>query len=1276
MRKLQLIVWLFVFSHAASAQTDRGTITGTVSDATGAVIPGATIEAKNVATGAVYQAGSSETGNYTLAQLPAGTYEVSAALPGFKRFLRTGIAIQVAQVVRIDVTLEVGAATESVTVQAAAPLLKTESGEVGYNINSEQLSSLPVLTLGGITGLGNIRNPLQTVTLLPGATFSNDNTLRVNGMPSSSHTIHIDGQDATNGLWREQNQSIQPGVEAIQEMAVQTSNYDAEYGQAGGGYFNYTMKSGTNDYHGTLFDYFVNEALNAGTPFTDRFTLGDTRRTGEHIRSTQRRNNWGFNIGGPIHVGKLYNGLNKSFFFFNFEQFRETQFITNGISTVPTLAYRNGDFSAALGPQLRMPNPPPGTPGYVPPPAPGQPPPASVPAVDPLGRPVYQNAIYDPARTQTAPDGSIVRDPFPNNIIPRDRLDLVALKIQAMLPAPTNGERIDNYTIPGYTNFRHTTIPAFKIDHNFNEKQRLSGYFSYTRTRSPNANGYTQVFTSATAMEPDSYTTRLNYDQTISPTKLLHLGAGLLYTTQPALGPRFDQSQLGWEKNFYIDLFPMLGGLNDINQRGGTNVGIGPFSAYQYSKDIKPTGNVSFSWVTGNHSYKAGGELIVEGLPVLNYTRANGSFTFNAIQTSIGFWQDGRGLNSTTGFPYASFLLGRTNGLSLSEVTNTRLGNHSMAFYIQDSWKVTRKLTLNYGLRYDYATLLREQYGRMQSAAFDKPNPVAANRLGSVIYEATCGCRFNSNYAWGFGPRLAVAYQVAPKTVLRAGSGIAYGTSPNNAFLSLSVADFEIIGTPGYGEHATLLSDGNPYAPGNRFSNRPLKWPDFTERLPNEVAHGIRPPQSVFRSIDRHAGRLPRVFQWSIGIQREITPDLLVDVAYVGNRGVWWTAPLLAAQNYNALTPEGLKAVGLDIHNAADRDLLTMPISSSQVIARFPYLRNPNNVYPGFPPNQQLNQALRPYPQFLGIPPFLGPPLGNTWYDSLQAKVVQRFSRGLSGQAAFTWEKELTNGANSDTSYLTPAPPLINDVYNRAQNKQLSSFSRPLVLVLALNYTTPGLKSGGGAAFKALSWATRDWTIGGLLRYQSGELIRVPASNNGLFRQLARTDNPASWGGATTFWNRVPGKPLFLKNPNCHCIDPTKDLVLNPAAWADAPLGEFGTSAPYINEFRWQRQPLESLGIGRNFVLDRERKVSFQIRAEFQNVFNRLFLASPVSVSTGALAFNPTAGANPVAPVTSENGRLKGGYGYVNWVNGGSTTTTPFQGARPRTGQIVARLVF
>src|SRR5881296_2111545 len=300
MRKLQLIVWLFVFSHAASAQTDRGTITGTVSDATGAVIPGATIEAKNVATGAVYQAGSTETGNYTLAQLPAGTYELSVNLPGFRRFVRPGIVVEVARTIRIDAQLQVGAATEAVTVEAESPLLKTESGELSHNIATDQLNNLPVVTLPGVGGLGNIRNPLQAVTLLPGASFANDNTLRINGMPNSSQSIRVEGQDATNGMWRQQNQINQAGIDAIQEVAVQTSNYAAEYGQAGGGYFNYTMKSGTNQYHGAVFDYFVNEALNAGTPFTDRVATGDAGRAGQHIRNRQRKNDYGFNVGGPI----------------------------------------------------------------------------------------------------------------------------------------------------------------------------------------------------------------------------------------------------------------------------------------------------------------------------------------------------------------------------------------------------------------------------------------------------------------------------------------------------------------------------------------------------------------------------------------------------------------------------------------------------------------------------------------------------------------------------------------------------------------------------------------------------------------------------------------------------------------------------------------------------------------------------------------------------------------------------------------------------------------
>jgi hypothetical protein len=1256
--KRVLIVMCLIFlglSVPGWAQSDRGTITGTVADATGAVIPGVTIEAKNMSTGTTYQAGTSETGNFTLPQLPVGTYEISASLPGFKKFVRSNIIVGVAQIVRVDVALEVGQAGEQVTVEAAAPLLKTESGEISHNVQMEQLDSLPVLTLGAAGGLGNVRNPLQSVQLLPGTNFANDNTLRINGMPSSSHSIRIDGQDATNGIWRQQNQQNQASIDAMQEVSIQTGNYDAEYGQAGGGYFNFTPKSGTNDFHGSVFDYFVNEAFNAGTPFTDRSSIGDTSRAGQHLRNTQRRNDYGFNVGGPILLGKLYDGHNKSFFFFNFEQFRESQFITTGIATVPTLAMRNGDFSGVLGPQLIL---------------------AGQPAVDPFGRPVRQNQLYDPSTSRLAPDGSIVRDPFPNNVIPSGAMDPSALKVLALLPTPTNGNLINNYIIPGYTNFRHTTIPSFKIDHSINENNRLSFYFSDTRQRSPAANGFTQVFTAAAPQGTDAYTYRINYDRTVSPTKLWHVGVGYLYQYVPSVPPSIDPASLGFQTQFFAPIFPNVTGINDA-VFGGTQLiasppgtGIGSGFAYKFSKEFKPTFNTTFTWVSGNHSFKFGGDLIVDGIQTLNYTRANGVYGFAGQQSGIGTWEFGRGLNGPTGFGMASFMMGRANSLAISQLTDSRLGNHQMAFYAQDSWKITRKLTMNYGLRYDLQSLLREQYGRMQSANFTKPNPVANNLPGAVDYEANCGCRFGQTYPYAFGPRLSLAYQITPKTVLRGGSGLMYGTAPNNAFLSLSVPDFYNISPSGYGDPAVLFREGNIFGPGNSRGNAPLTWPDYARTFPFETAPGNRPPASPFIFIDRHAGRPPRILEWSFGIQRELAANLLLDVAYVGNRGVWWSAPLLQDQAYNALTLDDVRRAGLDMNNAADRNLLNTPISSPQVIARFPFLANPNNVYPGFPASQPLKQVLRPHPQWgAGIPPFLGPPLGDTWYDSLQTKLTQRFAHNLSMQVAYTWSKELTNGANSDTSYLTPNPPLINDVFNRAQAKQVSSFSHPDSLVISFNYLTPKLPGSQAGAMKFASAVLHDWTFSGVLRYQSGDLIRVPGSSNGLLTQLGRgaENNPALWGGGNTFMNRVPGQPLFQKDPNCHCIDPTKDLVLNPAAWSEVPGGQFGTSAPYYDNYRWQRQPSEALSMGRNFRLGGENsRVVFNIRAEFQNVFNRLFLQAP---SVGG----PT-NVNPLSPtIHNQAGLLTGGYGYVNFVNGGLATTG---GARPRTGQIVARVTF
>jgi hypothetical protein len=542
------------------------------------------------------------------------------------------------------------------------------------------------------------------------------------------------------------------------------------------------------------------------------------------------------------------------------------------------------------------------------------------------------------------------------------------------------------------------------------------------------------------------------------------------------------------------------------------------------------------------------------------------------------------------------------------------------------------------------------------------PNPTVGGRLGAPEYQATCHCQFANTYPYSIGPHLGVAYQITPKTVFRAGGAISYGSQADDAGVSHSAADYLSLGTPAYGSPAAILKNGDSFGPGNVYGNPVLQWPTSflnTPYSPAPTASGVIPPAAPFISIAKNAGRLPRIFQWSIGFQREISPNLVVDAAYVGNRGAWWVGPEISALNYNALTPQGLLSqYGIDVTNPADAKLLNTPISSPLVIARFPWLANPNSVYPGFPMTQPLGQALRPYPQWLGIPPFLGPPDGNTWYDSLQVKMTKRFSHGLSSQVAYTWEKELTNGTNSNTAYLTPSPPLINDVFNKALDKQISGFSIPQELVISFSYTTPKLAANGTGS-KALSWLLRDWTYSGLLRYQSGQILQSPDSANGLLANLQRgpSNNPAIWGGGYTFLDRVPGQPLFLVNPNSK-FDPTSQLVLNPKAWVEPPYGTFGTSAAYYNDFRWQRQPAESMGFGRVFRI--KESTSLMVRAEFQNIFNRLFYSAP-SDGAGVTITTPTGHANPGSTLSS-------GYGYVSWLQGA--------GAQPRSGQVIARFTF
>ena len=1196
MRKLWAAVCLFAMVSLTFAQGDRGTITGTVADPAGAVVAGAAIEARNVDTGGVYPSQTTTTGNYTLSQLPAGTYEVSVNVPGFKRYVRQGIVVQVAQVLRVDVGLEVGSAAESVTVSEAAPLLKTESGELSHNVTSSNLDSLPVLGIGaGQAGSAGIRNPYAVTELIPGTYWVPNSIVRVNGAPNNTQALRIEGQDATNSFTPGVPAQVQPSVDSIQEFAIQTSNFSAEYGQVGGGFFNVTMKSGTNQFHGTVYDYYVNEALNAGTPFT-------TSSKGL-IRPVQRRNDYGFTIGGPVWIPKVYNGHDKTFFFFNFEQFRETQQINNTAITIPTVAYRTGDFRQALtGKTL---------------------------ATDPLGRPILENTIYD-IGTQRTVSGAIVRDPYPNNTIPLAQQDPVALKIQSLIPQPDKTSLTNNLT-PSYPSQRVTGIPSFKIDQLIGSKDKVSFYYSRTSTESQysptlgSSDGLPLPITAAIGTFTTSSLYRLNLEHTITPTLLLHLGAGFQDIFFDDHAPVTDYNsfqELGLKGATVNRLFPSFqsitaaqGGLKNIGAASGRNLWW-----------AKPTANLSVTWVRNNHTYKTGAEMRIEAYPGTLYTGTNGIYLFNAAQSGLPSTNGQNLSGGSVGFPYASFLSGLVNTVTITNPTVLRPVKHQFGIFAQDTWKVTRKLTLDYGVRYDYATYIKDDRGRLANFSATALNPSAGNRPGGVVFEGDgpgrCGCQFAHNYPWAFAPRLGVAYQINGKTVLRAGWGIVYSNTADSNGATSSLTSNNPVTTTSFGQPVMTLHGGIPFSPA--------PWPNFDlGQFP--FAGGLTPPKVA---VDQNAGRPARQYQWSVGLQREIFRNLLVEAAYVGNRGVWWNSPGLV--DVNGLTPDAIAAAGLNINNATDQKLLTSQLNSAAAVAR-----GFGAPYAGFPLGSTVAQSLRPFPQFTSITR-LWAPLGKTWYDSLQLKATQRFSHGLSLSSAFTFQRELNIGGESNANTGTTGNAAINDVFNRTQNKYISQYNKPLVFVLSADYTVPVLKTN-----KVLSWVARDWTLGAFLQYASGLPIQSPAAQNALNSILLRNTTTG------TFANRVPGVPLFTQDLNCHCFDPNKTFVLNPAAWSQPAAGQFGTATAYYNDYRYQRRPVENLNFGRTFRV-RER-VTVNIRGEFTNIFNRTEANNPTP--TNALA----------TQTKNAAGQTTAGFGYIN-------VGTTF--SAPRQGVLVGRLTF
>jgi len=1170
---------LLLFSFSVFAQTDRGTITGTVVDPANAVIANAAVAVTHLETGGQYQTATTSTGNYTLGSLPVGTYTLTVTVAGFKKFVQNGITVAVAQTERVDVALQVGSNTESITVTADAPLLKTENAEQSFITTNDRLDqmSLPPLY---------VRNPLNWANQVPGVVGNvngpaGSSTIKVNGSPATTYKVLVDGQDITSSIDPSHTLEQQPSVEALQEFALQSSNFAAEFGQVQGGLFNFTSKSGSNQIHGSAYSYFRNEDLNASTPFT-------------HLHPKLRAYDWGGTVGGPVYIPKVYNGRNKTFFFFNWEKY---QTIGNASSfiTLPTPALRNGDFSSVLtGKTL---------------------------GTDIAGRPIMQNVIYDPT-TGHLINGQTVTDPFPGNIIPMNRLNPVALKIQSYIPMPTLNQLVNNFAQTCATP-DDRTLPSFKIDQNFGTKSKLSFYWSEYDYESFGRNDcLPQPISVETTRSIPTHTYRLTYDYTVTPTFLIHAGAGFVhYYTNAFPISQVDGfnsvSQLGLPGAVYPG-FPAIG--FGSAAQGGSSVSIGGTNGGAVTIADKPTAVLSGTWIRGNHTYKMGGEFRIDDW--INDTEANtqGNYTFSNNETGLPYLGTGNIGGGSIGYGYASFLLGLADSAYVSPAESPELRRQAWGLYIQDTWKITRKLTLDYGLRWDYQTPYREIYNRVGTFGPTVPNPSAGGLLGGLQYAGNgpgqCNCPLAHAYPYAIGPRLGIAWQALPKTVVRAGWGLVYGTTPNSSYFSqangVGWTNYSL-SAPTFGTAATTLSQGLVYPPSALVGTlyNPGLYPS-----PGQIS-------PVPTWIDPNGGgRPPRVNQWNISIQREITKDIVVEAAYVGNRSAWNQANSLI--DINALTISRISAAGININTTTGQNLLKSTFSSG-----LPQAAGFKVPYAAFPLGQTLAQSLRPFPQY-GTISSLWADLGDTWYDSLQTKVTQRFNHGLTTTASFTWSKNEALGAETGTGGGDP----VNDVFNRPNQKTISSADQPFFLNISLTYRTP--QFGHNALIRNI---TGGWSTSAILTYASGLPIAVPGSQNNLSQLLFRS----------TFANRVPGQPLYLNNPNCGCVDPNKQLMLNPAAWTDPAPGTWGTSAPYYSDYRQPRQPSENMGFGRIFRL--REGITMEVRTEFQNVFNRVYLNA--GSSSNALA----------TTTTSSAGILTGGFGYVNATSIGGQ----------RSGQLLAR---
>ena len=1172
---LMLIV-LCCASVLCLAQTDRGSISGVVTDPTGSAVVGARVTATNTATGTQSSTVTTGAGAYTIPELNAGEYSVTVNAPSFEELIRQGITVSVEETATVNLQLAVGKSTTSVTVTANAPLLQTESAQNNVEVTTTNLNELPL----NIPLIGAVRDPMSFAALVPGTIFGGWNDTHIEGSPAATYRVFMDGLDDTSAVKAAISDEQQPSVASLGSESLMINDYSAQYGD-GTGVFNYTSKSGTNKLHGSLFNYFQNEDLDAGQPF-------NLTSLGQKNNPVQRELDFGGTIGGPVVIPHFYNGHNKTFFFVAYEEYHNTQTLNDGTITVPTAAYLTGDLSSNLGSMITN---------------------NGVQQYDCLGRPMRNGTVYNPATLRLATcaanssypapgtTGVYVEDPFPNNFIGAPSTwDPVAQAVLKYMPAATSSAPYHNY--PNLQpNNKYQYLTSIQLDHYIGQKWHLMAYYMDEHSDKDNADDGINTIAETTRWNltpaPQLY---LNADFTETPNLVWHFGMDFTRhdALQDAVIQNFDISTLGLDSADSVPpgggkTFPIIYGLtvdqNGVPQMGENNA---PFIDDNWYE------TASAMWVHGRHNFVFGGELRHQLMGTHN-DLSQGSYGFGTGQTTTPSANGQNLYGGYLGDGFASFVLGQLAGASIGNDNIQWWHRLNRALYANDTWKVTSKLTVNLGLRWDFEPMqVTEGYEDTQFSP-TVMNPTVGI-LGGAEYEgygkdslgqSRCNCVFEHNYDWMIQPRIGFNYQLDPRTVLHAAWGFYSGPQLfmneegynnqgfgfNQSYVTSPGPDLvagEPAGTP-----------GDTFKLGVPFTVAALTARDYDPGFwPSSPSSNNDPPNFIVPNN----GRPPRFDQTDVGVQHQFGTNLSVSASFINNWGVWLNSDGLT-NTINELTPAMLsQKYGLNIDDPTDYAMLLAPFSSQ---SKFPL------PYASFNTSQSLAQALRPFPQMSGSPTDLYEHDGDWWYDGLQLKVDKRLSNGLSGGIGYMWSKN--EGTISSTGTYTAALPIQDPSLPPKSQKSLESIDQPLSLNFYFNYELPRFsfdETGWKAAFFS------GWTTDGVFRYASGFPIQAPTTTSDAFSSLTNiTFAQGRWP------NRVPGQPLLLHSLNNHSLPATTTQFLNPAAWANPGTPTYGTSKPYYDDYRYARTPSEDLGFGK--VIPIKEGMKFELRGDLINVFNR-----------------------------------------------------------------------